>query len=266
MQWMTVLCAGALALVAGCAGTRIGPAIELEPLEGFEVDYRGGIGDAGDDVTADPPEFTQSEEDTESGYTIEARFLKMSLGDAVDAFGDGVTDVGVFAVPSDAPELSELAQGRSVASPRLTVFNGQTGTISLENETAYVSGFDLEGHDGTRVVDPVVDVVKSGLMLGLKAESVESGRVRLSLDLLLSDVSRPIATHEAKVFGSSVKVQTPVLMNQRVKAEGVVSEDRTLVLTGMIGDDGDVTVLLLRSARMTFSNEPGIEPGIPDGD
>lgn len=242
----------ALALLAGCASR---PAtIEAEPEPSFKVAYSGGIGDVAQDVLNEPPQYTgpASTEGTPI-VRIEARILRLSAGAAEALLGKYAGTVGALALESDAAdELLQRVRERNdcslVSAPVLSVFEGQVGTISVSNDVAYISGYELRSEaPHTRIADPVVSVVQDGILLGVTA-AAKVGGWQLELDLSVTELMRPIGRRTIQVFGQPMTVQVPVLMTQRIKGAGKASAGRTLALTGMVGADNHVLLVLVSLA------------------
>ena len=249
MRFYLCACALLLAMASGCAGTKTA-AVEMQALEDFEVSYIGGIGD-GSDTSSAMPEVTSTEDETAtSAHQIEVQVLRMSLDDARKNFGKRVTEIGAFSIESNPVELKLLRDIPILSAPRVTIYDGQTGVIQITNQISYISGFEFSGEKSTRIADPIVDVLNEGLVLSVKADKRGEGRVHLELELLLSEVAKPIKTQDVKLLGAPMTIQTPVAMNQRLTAKGEFDEDRTLVLAGMIGRDDEVTLLLVKSAAI----------------
>jgi hypothetical protein len=225
----------------GCATTTVEP-VALDPVSDFKVSYSGELGRH---LVTDLPEYTQPESPTSLVYALEVRILKGKAADAEALFGKRVHTVGAWSMQAEDFDLTQM---QMVSAPRLTVFEGQNGTISVTNEIAYISGFEVTGGENTRVADPVVETLIDGLMLGLNARTADEKQMRLGVNLVLAEVVRPIATQQINVLGSPVTIQTPVLYSQRLKGEGQVSEDRVLVLTGMVKRD-EVYVVLITGKR-----------------
>ena len=80
--------------------------------------------------------------------------------------------------------------------------------------------------------------------------------MKLEIDVTQSSVMRPIESQDVQVFGAPMTIQVPVMYTQRLKAQGEVSEDRTLVLTGMIESGDQVSVVLINGKRTKVDYEP----------
>jgi hypothetical protein len=247
MKLLTAMIAAIGLFAIGCASPSHSVAtVALDPVSDFKVSYSGELGR---NTVSEVWQFTRPEEKTSLVYTLEVGILKGKAVDAEALFGKRVHTVGAWSMRAEDLSQARMPQLKMVAAPRLTVFEGQSGTISLTAEVAYISGFEITGGDNALVADPVVDTVVDGLMLGLSAKSANETQMRLGVDLVLAEVVRPIATQQINVFGAPVSIQTPVIYSQRLKGEGLVSEDRVLVLTGMVDQD-EVYVVLITGKRV----------------
>jgi hypothetical protein len=234
----------------GCATTAV-EHVSLQALPEFKVSYSGQLGT---EPVGGLPQFTQPESEQSRAYTLTVRILKADAQQAGKLFGKSATTVGAWEMAADELDSDALRKLQTVAAPRLTVYEAQTGAISVINEVAYVRGFDISGTADARVADPVIGVLNEGLVLGLTAESIDDTHVRLAVDLTLSSLVKPVATQDVKVLGAPMTVQTPVIYTQRINGEGRASEDRLLVLTGM-AEGNDVYVVLIAAERVSLEEE-----------
>jgi hypothetical protein len=247
---LTALIAAVALLACGCATTTVEP-VSLQALPEFKVSYTGQLGT---EPVGDLPEYTQPEGEPSRAYTLTVRILKAESGQAERLLGKQARMVGAWELATDALDAEALKTLQTVSAPRLTVYEGQAGTISVINQIAYISGFEISGQAEARVADPVIDVLNEGLLLGLKAESAGDTHLRLSVDLTLCSLMKPVASQEVKVLGAAMTVQTPVVYTQRIKGEGRASEDRLLVLTGMAEGD-TVYIVLIDAERVSLTED-----------
>jgi hypothetical protein len=254
MRRLAAIIAGVALLACGCATGRHAPTVEMQPLPGFNVDYRGEVGD-GADVTQDMPEYTEPETRPDWMYTMDVRLVQCSRAEAVARFGEHVNGVGAWAIDS-ALDMSKDSGLSVVAAPRLTLFEKQTGTISIVNQLSYVKSFEIRSQGDTLVADPVIDTLSEGLVLALRVQQADAGSMKIDLDLTQSSVVRPIESQQVQIFGAPMTIQTPVMYTQRLKAQGDVSEDRTLILTGLIDSDDQVSLVLINGRRTEVNYEP----------
>lgn len=118
-----------------------------------------------------------------------------------------------------ATPLADPAAWRVMAAPRLVSRLGQSCTISVLDQTAYVRDCTLLPAAGGTVADPEVDVVESGLRLDARAEEV-AGDLRCEL---LIHRSRLLGLHRQDVDlapgAAPATVQLPELSQQLARAE-----------------------------------------------
>lgn len=241
-------------LACACATTEpAGPLLTLEPVGDFNVEYSGEIGAAG--LDNELPPYTAFEGEADHAYALEVRFLRARPEIAKRLFGQRCLEIGASTVPAGELTPEIVSQATLVSAPRLTVFEGQQGAIVISNEITYISGFGISGDGATRVADPVVNTVLDGLLVGLRAVRADGKGLRLSIDMTMAEVVRPIETQEVKLFGTTAQVQTPLVYSQRLKADGVVGEGKALVLTGMLGRDNDIYVVLITGRRVELDEE-----------
>lgn len=260
-----LIASAAFALLAGCASQPA--AIEMSPEPGFTVAYTGGLGERAQEVLAAPPEYTgPAGIEGTPVVRIETRIVRLSAKAAEALLGKHAGAVGALALDGTAVDelLSRVREREDcslVGAPMLSVFEGQVGTISVSNEIAFVSGYELrEGEANlkvvgdvraikkrmaaTRIADPVVSTIQDGILLGVQARAAEAGW-DLELDLSVTELLRPIGQRTVHVFGQPMTVQVPVMMSQRIRVAGTASTGRTLALTGMVGADNHVLLVLV---------------------
>lgn len=242
-------------LACACATPEpTGPLLTLEPVGDFKLEYSGEIGAAG--LDKELPPYTAFEGEADYAYEIEVRFLRARPEVAKRLFGQRCLEIGASTVPASALTPEIVSQATLVSAPRLTVFEGQQGAIVISNEIAYISGFGISGEGATRVADPMISTVLDGLLVGLRAVSADGKGLRLGIDMTMAEVVRPIETQEVKLFGTTTQVQTPLVYSQRLKADGVVGEGKALVLTGMLGRDNDIYVVVITGRRVELEEQP----------
>ena len=261
MRTVSAILAAVALLACGCATQLKTEPVKLEVLPDFSVAYSGGLNR---NVNTELPEYTQPEAKSDTAYMLEVRIIRCDSAQAEDVFGARSRSVGAWTM--DAAELDgrRIAALNLTSAPRLSVMEGQSGTITILNQVAYISGFELSGKESTRIADPVIDVMQEGIVLGLRAQSSDEKRMDLSLDLALVDLVKPIQTQEISLGGAPVTIQTPVVYTQRMKGQGNVAESKVLVLTGMADREDGVYIVLITGKRMDLSEKPAIPEATPD--
>ena len=221
---------------------------ELTPESDFEITYNGGIGAQPELPELQVPDSADELEKTV--YELEVKFLRAKPENARRMFGDRAIEIGASSLPAAEVTEALLAQATLMSAPRLTVYEKQTGTIWIANELSYISGFELQGKDATRVADPVVEVANEGIYLEMRVVSADEDKLRLTLGVTLSEIVRPIEVQKVRLYGSDVEIQVPVTYTQQMTAAGEITEDHVLVLTGMMGRDNDMYTVLISGRRV----------------
>jgi hypothetical protein len=125
--------------------------------------------------------------------------------------------------------LREAAKsGASVnilSSPRVVTGQGQTASISVGNDVSYVKGYAVElVGEGSFVADPTIGVAHEGLSVEILPILFGAGdQVSLSLKVRLSNVTRPIATFEAKLGDGVLKAERPEVATQSFESQLVLA-------------------------------------------
>ena len=261
MKTLLALCATALLCFAtGCASRpeAFEPMAELTPESDFEVTYSGGIG--AKPIVNDLPVPEGVEDPDTKAYELEVRFLRAKPENARRMFGDRAIEIGASSLP--AAEVTEelLAQATLISAPRLLVYEKQKGTVLVANQLSFVSGFELQGKEATRVADPIVEVANEGIYLEMHTVSADENKLRLTVGVTMSEIVRPIEVQKVRLYGADVEIQVPVTYTQQLSAAGDISEDRVLVLTGMMGRDNDIYTVLISGRRASLDDVSPDEP------
>ena len=250
MKILSALTATALlCLATGCVSRpeAFVPMAELTPEADFELAYSGGIG--AQPLLGDLPVPESANEQPEVVYSVEVRFLRAKPENARRMFGDRAIQIGASSLPAGEVTEELLSQATLMSAPRLSVFEGQKGMIQIVNELAYVSGFMLDGDNATRTADPLVEIAKEGIHVELHVVSASENKLSLSIGVTMSEVVRPIEVQKVRLYGADLEIQVPMSYTQQMSAAGEISEDRVLVLTGMMGRDNDIYTVLISGKR-----------------
>lgn len=159
---------------------------------------------------------------------------------------------------------SELDGVRVTTSPELMMFEGQEASISVTNQTAYVKGYRVQFDGTTALADPVVDVFTDGILLMASGRVEEAqNTVELDLDVMLSDLRRPIPEYEASLMThtSPVTIQQPVASSQRLQARIGIPADQTLVLVAARLDGSNEQLFFFVTADATTRPKTGEAAG-----
>ena len=122
-----------------------------------------------------------------------------------------------------------------LTAPRITVHNTQRGHVSILNEIAYIRDFDTNTATGIAVADPVVDVIRDGIVLDVRPTiSADRRYITLELRPTLATLLRPIPTFTTSLgVGTPVAIQTPQLTLQRIRTTVTVPDGGSFVIGGL---------------------------------
>jgi hypothetical protein len=258
-----LLACAACALVAGCASGPHVPQVELVPEPDFVIDYNGGVGEAAGPVFDEFPIWRGPEggDDTAGAVDLTIRIIRLSQEGSAELLGARAASIGVFSLAgSDAAKLLGAVNERKdctlVSSPHLLAIQDQTCTIELAGQLAYIGGFEFDGDSESMVANPSIHTAADGAKLALKASITEDGELDVDFDFGFAEILRPIPLREVKVFNSTVAIQTPIILNQRLTGLGKIAKGRVLALTGMDAEDGQRLLILVEAKPF--------EPPVPE--
>ncbi len=126
-------------------------------------------------------------------------------------------------------------RNQSLTAPRLLVSNNERASISVINEVSYVKDFDVEIAQAATIADPIIDVVRDGVILDVKpVVSADRQFVTLELRPTVSVLERPIPTFATTLgTGPPVAIEIPTLRVQRVRTTVTMPDNSTLLLGGL---------------------------------
>ncbi|MBE7493246.1 MAG: hypothetical protein HS108_16005 [Planctomycetes bacterium] len=122
-----------------------------------------------------------------------------------------------------------------LTAPRITVHNTQRAHVSILNEIAYIRDFDVSTATGVAVADPIVDIIRDGIVLDVRPTiSADRRYVTLELRPTLAVLLRPIPTFLTSLgVGTPVAIQTPQLSLQRIRTTVTVPDGGSFVIGGL---------------------------------
>ncbi|MCB9934890.1 MAG: hypothetical protein H6840_04275 [Planctomycetes bacterium] len=157
----------------------------------------------------------------------------------------GLTDKGGMTFQMafiDNPEVNAILRAvrkreraTLLTAPRITVHNTQRAHVSILNEVAYIRDFDTNTATGVAVADPVVDVIRDGIVLDVRPTiSADRRYVTLELRPTLATLLRPIPTFTTSLgVGTPVAIQTPQLTLQRIRTTITLPDGGSFVIGGL---------------------------------
>jgi hypothetical protein len=148
--------------------------------------------------------------------------------------------------PGDVPTYDPVALGRridcwsraghakAISAPRIMAAPGQTATVTVGEDVAYVEDFEIEISMGPVVANPVIGTVFDGLHLECTS-TLAPGGVSVLAKLSLSDVLRPIPEFETTVpnWEAKVRIQLPEVNIRRVERRLFLTPGRATLLADL---------------------------------
>jgi type II secretory pathway component GspD/PulD (secretin) len=131
--------------------------------------------------------------------------------------------------------VSKSERVQLVTAPRLTLYNTARGNVSVLNQVAYVSDFDVEIAQGASIGDPIIGVVQDGVVLDVRPViSADRRFITLELRPTVAELVRPIR-EVVTTLGTtnSVTIQLPELDIQRVRTSIPMPDGGTVLLGGL---------------------------------
>ncbi|MFG0317640.1 MAG: hypothetical protein ACF8XB_10220 [Planctomycetota bacterium JB042] len=244
------LAAVPLLLLVGC-GTLAPTPTPMRTLERLPVRCEGGTTSEALSVAPDVPALPSADAPI---LPVSVHLLRMEAETATEAFG--VRFPGVDAQIVDAEDASlvlrRLLDDRRVQhlqSSDLALADGRRGFLSVSNEVAYVTGFDLKAVAGACIADPVVETRGFGTRAEVEAR-FDDAEGPVAIDLSLESVEpyrpTPVVAIAAPGSGERVEVQTPVFNRVRLDTSARIPVGGVLVLAGPdAAAPGDVLVTIV---------------------
>jgi type II secretory pathway component GspD/PulD (secretin)/tetratricopeptide (TPR) repeat protein len=130
--------------------------------------------------------------------------------------------------------VSKSERVELVTAPRITLYNTARGNLSVVNEVAYVQDFNVEIAQGASIADPIVNVVRDGIVLDVRpVVSADRRFITLELRPTIAQLVRPIR-EVSTTLGSqnSVTIQLPEVNIQRVRTSIPMPDGGTVMLGG----------------------------------
>lgn len=252
---LAIFAIGAAACLLSACASQPAPVLEVVHDLAIEVSYAGEVGTGNLPQPTTLPASAESDPGAKRATVqVNTKLFRLSAEAADALLGEGAGTVAASSLTDvEVKEWLDAFKGRKdaevIASPIVQMWDGARSNIVISNQVSYISAFELAGSGTQRIADPVVSTMTEGLMLEVHATSTDGG-MNLDLKLTMAELQRPIATQNVKVFGSSMTVQTPVSFTQSLTAQGTCAEGHSLMLTGMVGHDGEVIVVIVQAQEV----------------
>ena len=158
---------------------------------------------------------------------------------------DGITNAGGLSIQHaflDDTELevvlravSKQERTEEIVAPRLLVYNNTRASMQALRHTSYIKDFDVEIAQAAAVANPVVDVVRDGVVLDVRpVVSADRRFITMELRPTIMNLILPIPTFTTTLgAGQPVSIQLPNVQLQRVRTTVTMPDGSTVMLGGM---------------------------------
>ncbi len=122
-----------------------------------------------------------------------------------------------------------------IAAPRLLVHNMARANLEVNRQFTYIRDFNVEIAQSAAVADPVVGVVRDGVVLDVRpVVSADRKYILMELRPTVATLALPIPTFSTTLgVGQPVSIQVPRLTIQKVRTTVTMPDDGKLLLGGM---------------------------------
>jgi len=130
--------------------------------------------------------------------------------------------------------VSKSERVELVTAPRILVFNTGRANLTVLNQVAYVSDFDIEIAQGASIADPIISVIQDGAILDVRpVVSADRRFITLELRPTIAQLTRPIRQAVTTLGStSSVTIELPEVDIQRVRTSVPMPDGATVLLGG----------------------------------
>lgn len=122
-----------------------------------------------------------------------------------------------------------------VTAPKLLVYNNTRANMSVLRHTSYIRDFEVEIAQSAAVANPVVDVVRDGVVLDVRpVVSADRRYITMELRPTVMELQQPIPTFVTTLgVGQPISIQLPRVTLQRVRTTLTMPDGATVMLGGM---------------------------------
>ncbi|MEY2981341.1 MAG: hypothetical protein RL562_1568 [Planctomycetota bacterium] len=126
-------------------------------------------------------------------------------------------------------------RSEEIVAPRLLVYNNSRAHMQALRHTSYIRDFDVEIAQAAAVANPVVDVVRDGVVLDVRpVVSADRRYITMELRPTVMSLQFPIPTFTTTLgAGQPVSIQTPNVTLQSVRTTVTMPDGGSILLGGM---------------------------------
>lgn len=170
-------------------------------------------------------------------------FTPLGIGSTVAPFN--ITPAGGMTLQTDILETFQLQaiieavqkkqMAKEVYAPRVTLFNGQRAHVLSLQEQAYIADVDIDNSGSVPVLDPVIGILRSGVILEAKP-TVSHDRRFVTLEirptLAIRDEPTPLDLN-LRGGATQIRIELPNLRVARIRSTVTVPDGGTVLLGGL---------------------------------
>jgi MSHA type pilus biogenesis protein MshL len=133
--------------------------------------------------------------------------------------------------------LEGMGKTNTLASPRLSVLNGEEAKLSVATRQPYVSQTVVQGDSSSTTADNV-EFVDVGVLLTVKPKITDNQMILLKIKPEISSTSESLTLEQFDADGNVTGTRTtvPIVTSQEVETTVLIKHNQTLVLGGLIED------------------------------
>lgn len=222
------------------------------PGKGLEGRQNAGFDDFGRRENINPSNPSEIGTGTEPGFFYDdgndgdimgrtENLFDTTLGSAEDgglAAGGGLSLQWVYLDDSQLETILRAVakQDRSeeIAAPRLLIYNNTRANMQVLRQTSFIRDYEVEIAQAAAVANPVVDVVKDGVVLDVRpVVSADRRFITMELRPTVMELELPIPEFVTTLgVGQPVSIQLPRTTLQRVRTTITMPDGGTVMLGG----------------------------------
>jgi type II secretory pathway component GspD/PulD (secretin) len=130
--------------------------------------------------------------------------------------------------------VSKQDRSEEIAAPRLLIYNNTRANMQVLRQTSFIRDYEVEIAQAAAVANPVVDVVKDGVVLDVRpVVSADRRFITMELRPTVMELELPIPEFVTTLgVGQPVSIQLPRTTLQRVRTTITMPDGATVLLGG----------------------------------
>lgn len=209
----------------------------IEGITDIAVEYDGAIEPQSWITTIPDADSEANDDEPDALVEYEFALYKIDRDAARHVFGVGGGPNAAIVKHADAnvrlERLESVGRATRVNSSQLSIVPGRSGSVAVVNQRAYIERFEIGASRDTMIADPMIGVAKEGIRITLTpsndAQSIDA-------EVLVTRLQKPIPVCEIgrnATHLSSVSLQIPVFVNDRVKLSTQLPEGSAALVSGI---------------------------------